>query len=298
MTTDIELLSKKAGRQAALAEAGLANLPQEADPSGRIEWVRLRPFFSGDDILKICDEAVLRGYRCISLPLPWAAEAASFLLPAPVRVSTAVAFPLGTSPLEVKVLETTSAMALKNVDINVVLPVYRLAAGDKAGLRAEMEKIREAAEGAVLSFYVETPMLDDESIISAVRSAEMARQTCHRERFFRFPAYGSGPAAGSPLRTGWKSAQPWNPRQKEPGCFPFSSPQEPGASLRKTLPLCWGFRRLKRSNLLFSPFRSARFPGTVPASPEGKNAVPCSRKHVRYPSEGAGGYEFPRNVPD
>ena len=190
MTTDIELLSKKAGRQAALAEAGLANLPQEADPSGRIEWVRLRPFFSGDDILKICDEAVLRGYRCISLPLPWAAEAASFLLPAPVRVSTAVAFPLGTSPLEVKVLETTSAMALKNVDINVVLPVYRLAAGDKAGLRAEMEKIREAAEGAVLSFYVETPMLDDESIISAVRSAEMARadRVIGGTGFFGFPA--------------------------------------------------------------------------------------------------------------
>jgi len=175
MTTDIELLSKKAGRQAALAEAGLADLPREADPAGRIEWVRLRPFFTGDDIREMCDEALLRGYRCISLPLPWAAEAASLLHSAPVRVSTAVSFPLGTSPQEAKVLETMSARMGENVDINVVLPVYRLAAGDKSGLRAEMENIREAAEGAVLSFYVETPMLDDEKIISAVRSAEMAR---------------------------------------------------------------------------------------------------------------------------
>ena len=93
MTTDIELLSKKAGRQAALAEAGLADLPREADPAGRIEWVRLRPFFTGDDIREMCDEALLRGYRCISLPLPWAAEAASLLHSAPVRVSTAVSFP-------------------------------------------------------------------------------------------------------------------------------------------------------------------------------------------------------------
>lgn len=175
MTTDIELLSRKAGRQAALAEAGLADLPPETELSGKIEWIRQRPFFSCDEVREMCEEAVRCGYRCLCLPLPWAAHAASYLFSAPVRVSTAVAFPLGTCTQEVKVLETRSARLIENVDINVVMPVYRLAAGDKAGLRAEMEKIREAAEGAVLSFYVETPLLDDEGIITAVRAAEMAR---------------------------------------------------------------------------------------------------------------------------
>lgn len=175
MATDIELLSRKAGRQAALAEAGLADLPPEADLAGKIEWTRLRPLLSGEEIREMCEEAVRSGYHCICLPLPWASHAVSLLASTPVRVSTAVAFPLGTCIQETKVLETMSARSVINADINVVLPVYRLAAGDKAGLRAEMQKIREAAEGAVLSFYVETPLLNEEEIITAVRAAEMAR---------------------------------------------------------------------------------------------------------------------------
>ncbi|MDK2959259.1 MAG: deoxyribose-phosphate aldolase [Synergistaceae bacterium] len=175
MATDIELLSRKAGRQAALAEAGLADLPPESELAGKIEWTRLRPLLSGDEVREMCKEAVRRGYRGICLPLPWSAHAASLLAAEPVSVSTTVAYPLGTCTEEGKVLETRAARSGKNVDINVVLPVYRLASGDKAGLRSEMEKIREASEGAVLSFYVETPLLDDEGIITAVRSAEMAR---------------------------------------------------------------------------------------------------------------------------
>ena len=65
MATDIELLSRKAGRQAALAEAGLADLPPEADLAGKIEWTRLRPLLSGEEIREMCEEAVRCGYRCI-----------------------------------------------------------------------------------------------------------------------------------------------------------------------------------------------------------------------------------------
>ncbi len=175
MTTDIELLSRKAGRQAALAEAGLSELLTPDALQGMIEWVRLRPFLSVEETSELCDEAVRRGYKALCLPLPWAGMAAAHLAASPVRVSTPVAFPLGTSPSEVKLLEVRAAVSENIGEINVVFPVHRLKSGDKYGLRSEMDKIREAAEGSILSFYIETPLMDDEEIITAVRAAEMAR---------------------------------------------------------------------------------------------------------------------------
>lgn len=175
MATDIELLSRKAGRQAALAEAGMLSLLPVSDLPGKIESVRLFPFLSHQELKEMCLQAKSDKFAAICVPLPWVDKALQLLSNSSVRVSTVVSFPLGVSPGEIKCEETQMARLAGAAEIKVALAIHKLKIGDKSGLRNEMEKIREAAGPSMLSFFIETTMLSDAEVITAVRSAEMAR---------------------------------------------------------------------------------------------------------------------------
>jgi len=175
MATDIELLSQKAGRQAALAEAGMAAVPPEETMKGRIEWTIFTPYLSLEDLESLCCRVLEKEIAGLFLPLPYVPQALSFTESGNVKVSPSITSPSGTDSEASVCAEILAAREAGAGGVLAALPVHRLKAGDKAGVRFVLEKIRDAAGPLVLSVSIETGLMDDEEIIAAVRCAEIAR---------------------------------------------------------------------------------------------------------------------------
>lgn len=176
MATDIELLSQKAGRQAALAEAGMAAVQHEETMKGGIEWAVFTPFISPEDLESLCRRALEKKTAGLFLPLPYVHQALSLTSESGnVKVFASIASPSGTDSDASVCAGILAAREAGASGIIAALPVHRLKAGDKAGVRSVLEKIRDAAGPLILSVTIETGLMNDEEIITAVRCAEIAR---------------------------------------------------------------------------------------------------------------------------
>lgn len=175
MPTDIELLGKKARRQAALAESGMIPIPHFSELPSRIEHACLSPFLSGKEIEQICRDAAEHAFSSVCVPLPWVETSLGLLSGTSVRVSTVVSFPMGTAPEGVKIAEARCALEAGAHEIQVPIAFHRLRNGDRTGLRKEMEELRRATPGAALTFIIETSMLSEEEVVTSVRMAKIAR---------------------------------------------------------------------------------------------------------------------------
>ncbi len=164
-----------ARRRAAQAEAGMFTLEEGFDLPSRIEHTALRPFLSEVELETICARALAGNFAALCVPLPWIGAARSLLSSGTVSVAAAISYPLGTSPFEIQAAETRCAIESGAQEISVTLDHWKLKKTDTSELRREMESLREISEGVSLSFTLETSMLSDEEMITAVRLAELAR---------------------------------------------------------------------------------------------------------------------------
>jgi len=174
MATDLELLSGIARRRAAQAEAGMFTLEEGFDLPSRIEYMALRPLLTEGELETLCANALAWKFAAVCVPLPWIGAARGLLSSGSVAVAAAVSYPLGTSPVGIQEAETRCAIDSGAQEISVTLAHWKLKK-DTSELRREMESLRELSEGVSLSFTVETCMLSDEEMITAVRLAELAR---------------------------------------------------------------------------------------------------------------------------
>ena len=175
MTTDLELLSGIARRRAAQAEAGMFTLGEGFDLPSRIEHVVLRPLLNEGEIESLCACALAQNFAALCVPLPWIAAARELLSSGSVSAATAVSYPLGTSTIGTMEEEIRRAVDSGAQEISVTLAHWKLKKKETSELRREMERLREISEGVSLSFTLETSMLDEEEMVTAVRLAELAR---------------------------------------------------------------------------------------------------------------------------
>ena len=175
MATDLELLSGMARRRAAQAEAGMFTLEEGFDLSSRIEYTVLRPHLSAEELEALCALALAWNLAAVCVPLPWIEAARKLLSTGTVSVVAAISYPLGTSPKEIQEAETRYAIDSGAQEISVTLAHWKLKKPDTSELRREMESLRELSEGVTLSYTIETSLLSDEEMITAVRLAELAR---------------------------------------------------------------------------------------------------------------------------
>lgn len=175
MATDLELLSGIARRRAAQAEAGMFDLGEGFNLTSRIEHVALRPLLSESELEAICALALAQNFAAVYVPLPWIGAARNLLSSGSVFTAAAISYPLGTSTIETQEEETRRAIDSGAQVISVTLAHWKLKMPDTGELRREMERLGEIAEGVFLSFTLETSMLTEEEMITAVRLAELAR---------------------------------------------------------------------------------------------------------------------------
>ncbi len=136
-----------------------------------VDHTLLSPTASHADVRALLDEASDLGTYsiCISpsmLPLPWDTGA--------VLVATVCGFPSGQHTPEVKAHEAAQAVANGADEVDMVIDIGRLKAGDVAHTEGEIRAVRDAIGTAVLKVIIESATLTDDEIVSACGAAEAA----------------------------------------------------------------------------------------------------------------------------
>lgn len=133
-----------------------------ADLAKYIDHTLLKPSATRADIAKLCDEAIAHKFASVCVNTCHVAQCAMLLKDKGVAVCAVVGFPLGAMETEAKAFETSRAVELGATEIDMVLPVGLLIAGEDDDVRADIAAVVDAAGGKVVKVILETSMLNDE----------------------------------------------------------------------------------------------------------------------------------------
>jgi deoxyribose-phosphate aldolase len=164
-----------------LTPAGLAAM---------IDHTFLKAFGKPADIEKLCREGVEYGFACVMVNPCEIERCARLLRGTAVPIGAAVGFPLGQNTVAAKEYEARDAIARGAREIDMVMNVRALQAGEIHVLRAEMAAVAKACaeRGLVSKVILETCYLDD----------AQKRQACliAREEGIRFVKTSTGLGSG------------------------------------------------------------------------------------------------------
>jgi len=128
-----------------------------------IDHTLLKPEATAADIRKVCAEARHYSFASVCVNPYWVRLVAGELAGSPVKVCSVVGFPLGASVTEIKVAETAAAIRDGANEIDMVLNIGELRAGNHDAVRADIKAVVEAAHAgeAIVKVILETALLDD-----------------------------------------------------------------------------------------------------------------------------------------
>jgi len=132
-----------------------------------IDHTLLKPDASPAQIEQLCAEAREHGFFSVCVNGSWVATARHFLDGSEVKVASTVGFPLGAMSSDVKRYETEVAIDDGAHEIDVVLNIARLKAGDDKFVFRELADVVEAADERTVKVILETGLLTDAEKIRA-----------------------------------------------------------------------------------------------------------------------------------
>jgi deoxyribose-phosphate aldolase len=142
--------------------------------ASRIDHTRLAADALPGDIERLCDEARRFGFAAVCVSPCYVSLASRLLRGSVVKVGTVVGFPLGANTSAVKAFEARDAVAQGADELDMVMAVGALKAGDQARVSEDIRSVREAAPGKTLKVILETALLADPEKALACRLAEQA----------------------------------------------------------------------------------------------------------------------------
>jgi deoxyribose-phosphate aldolase len=132
-----------------------------------IDHTLLKPDASAAQIEKLCAEAREHKFFSVCVNGSWVAVARHFLDGSDVKVASVVGFPLGAMSSDVKRFETETAIDDGAHEIDVVLNVARLKAGEDKYVLRELIDVVEAADENTVKVILETCLLNDAEKVRA-----------------------------------------------------------------------------------------------------------------------------------
>ncbi len=153
-------------------KGGNAAIPA-ADLAPYIDHTLLKPDATEHDITKLCEEARKHTFASVCVNPGFVKLAARLLAGSPVMVCTVVGFPLGATSTFTKVMETRDAIANGASEIDMVINVGALKAGDFELVRQDIARVVEAASGHTVKVILETSLLKDDE---KVKACELSKQ--------------------------------------------------------------------------------------------------------------------------
>ncbi|HIY11762.1 MAG TPA: deoxyribose-phosphate aldolase [Candidatus Anaerofilum excrementigallinarum] len=124
----------------------------------RVDHTLLKPEATWEDIRKLCDEALENHTASICINPGYVRRAAEYLA-GRMPVCTVVGFPLGATDTATKVFEAKTAVENGAAEVDMVINIGALKAGETDFVRQEIAAIKQAVGDKVLKVIVETCLL-------------------------------------------------------------------------------------------------------------------------------------------
>jgi len=144
-----------------------------SDLPNYIDHTLLKPEATEDQMNTLCDEAAAHRFFSVCVNSSWVEHCARRLGGTGVKVCAVVGFPLGAMDKRTKSFEARTAIANGASEIDMVVNVGALKAGDLATVREDMLAVRRACRaGIVLKVIIETCLLSDEEKVLVCQIAK------------------------------------------------------------------------------------------------------------------------------
>lgn len=165
------LVAEKVG---AVVEAGASRVssaigmtPASSDVGKMIDHTLLKADATRDEVIKLCGEARKYSFASVCINPSNVKLSSECLRGTPVKVCTVIGFPLGATTSMTKAMETRDAIANGASEIDMVINVGALKAGNYELVQKDIEAVIEAAQGALVKVIIETALLTDEEKVTA-----------------------------------------------------------------------------------------------------------------------------------
>jgi deoxyribose-phosphate aldolase len=132
-----------------------------------IDHTLLKPDAALEQIKKLCAEALEHKFYSVCVNGCWVAAAYPLLEDSDVKVTSVVGFPFGAMSSDAKRFEAEAAIDDGSSEIDLVLNIARLKAGDDKYVLREIIDVVEAADERTVKVILETCLLTDEEKIRA-----------------------------------------------------------------------------------------------------------------------------------
>lgn len=150
-----------------------------ADLAARIDHTLLKPDASAAQVEQLCAECREFGFAAACVNPIWVPLCADRLARSSSVVAAVAGFPLGASLPEVKALEARRAVEAGAAEIDMVVNIAALQAGDRrtvtADIAAVVDAVRRAREDGIVKVILETTALTDEQVILGCRCTAEAQ---------------------------------------------------------------------------------------------------------------------------
>ena len=117
-----------------------------------------------DEIRAVCDDGVKYGTASVCIPPCYVKQATEYLA-GRLPVCTVIGFPNGYNATEVKCFEAWKAVKDGADEIDMVINIGAVKAGDYDYVLQEIREVKAACEGRLLKVIIETCLLTDEEKI-------------------------------------------------------------------------------------------------------------------------------------
>lgn len=154
----------------------LGNIPDDPDIAGLIDHTLLKPDATADQIAQLCYEARKFKFASVCVNPTHVKLCAELLQGTQVKVCTVIGFPLGASSPEVKAFEAQTAIKDGATEIDMVLNIGALKAGDLTLAAQDIHEVVRVGHhaGVIVKVIIETSLLNDEEKVTACLLAKEA----------------------------------------------------------------------------------------------------------------------------
>jgi deoxyribose-phosphate aldolase len=146
------------------------------DVAALIDHTLLKAEATRNDIERICREALQYRFASVCVNSVFVRQVSAALRNSPVKTCVVVGFPLGANLTVVKFDEARAALDEGAQEIDMVIHIGALKAGDDAAVRNEIESLTRLVHErrAILKAIIETALLSEEEKARACRVARDA----------------------------------------------------------------------------------------------------------------------------
>ena len=139
-----------------------------------IDHTILKPETTQEQVEKILSEAKEYDFASVCVNPTWVSLAAESLKDTDVKVCTVIGFPLGANTSAVKAFETEDAIANGADEIDMVINVGALKAGNDALVLDDIKAVVDASGDKLVKVIIETCLLTDDEKVRACQLSKEA----------------------------------------------------------------------------------------------------------------------------